>query len=166
MTIPETVMNPRIFLCALGVALLAAPLPAQLQATPEIQKGLAQGFTEVHAAVSKSADMVPADKYTYRPVATVRTFGELVAHVADSYVWYCTRASGRNVEWSDAIEKGKTDKATITQKLRESQAVCTAAYGNASSQVAALMNNLTHTNLHYGNIITYLRMLGLVPPTS
>ena len=137
------------------------------QATaPDALEELAKSFGQVHAAVAKSADMVPADKYTYRPVATVRTFGELVAHVADSYVWYCTRASGRNVEWSDAIEKGKTDKTTVTRKLRESLAVCTPVYGSSSSVVGGLINNLAHTNLHYGNIVTYLRMMGLVPPTS
>ena len=133
---------------------------------PNVLDGLRGGFEEVHTAVSKSADLVPADKYTYRPVATVRTFGELVAHIADSYAWYCTRASGRNVEWSDAIEKGKTDKTTVTQKLKESLATCSAAYGNSSSNLGQLMANIAHTNLHYGNIITYLRMMGLVPPTS
>lgn len=131
-----------------------------------ILEELRKSFEEVHAAVAKSADQVPADKYAYKPVATVRTFGQLVAHVADSYVWYCTRASGRNVEWSDAIEKGKTDKATVTQKLKESMAACTAAYANTGSHVGALINNVAHTNLHYGNVITYLRMMGLVPPTS
>lgn len=133
---------------------------------PNILDGLRVGFDEVHTAVSKSAELVPADKYTYRPVSTVRTFGELVAHVADSYGWYCNRAAGRNVQWSDAIEKGKTDKATVTQKLRESLAVCTAVYGNGGSNFGSLMANIVHTNLHYGNIITYLRMMGLVPPTS
>jgi len=139
---------------------------AASEAAPDAVEELRKSFAEVHAAVAKSADMVPADKYTYRPVATVRTFGELVAHVADSYVWYCTRASGRNVEWSDAIEKGKTDKATVTQKLRESLAMCTATYASNNSHVGGLINNLGHTNLHYGNIITYLRMMGLVPPSS
>lgn len=148
-----------MFFCG---ALIATPLQAQSGPIEE----LAKSFNEVHAAVAKSADMVPADRYTYRPVATVRTFGELVAHIADSYVWYCTRASGRNVDWSDAIEKGRTDKATVTRKLRESLAVCSSAYGNSSSHVGALINNLGHTNLHYGNIITYLRMMGLVPPSS
>ena len=133
---------------------------------PNVLDGLRGGFDEVHSAISKSAELVPADKYTYRPVSTVRTFGELVAHVADSYAWYCARASGRNVQWSDAIEKGKTDKATLAQKLKESQAVCTAAYGSGSSNLGQLMANIAHTNLHYGNIITYLRMMGLVPPTS
>jgi hypothetical protein len=136
--------------------------PAAAGVFEELQKS----FGEVSTMVTRSAEMVPADKYTYRPVATVRTFGELVAHVADSYIWYCTRASGRNVEWSDAIEKGKTDKATVTQKLRESLAVCSAAYGDTSSHVGGLINNLGHTNLHYGNVITYLRIMGLVPPSS
>ena len=131
-----------------------------------ILEELRKSLDEVHAAVAKSAELVPADKYNYKPVATVRTFGQLVAHVADSYVWFCTRASGRNVEWSDAIEKGKTDKATVTQKLKESMAVCTTAYANNASHVGALINNVAHTNLHYGNVITYLRMMGLVPPTS
>ena len=146
-------------LCALAFS--AGTLPAQ-----SVLEELRKSFEEVHAAVAKSADLVPADKYAYKPVATVRTFGQLVAHVADSYVWYCPRASGRNIEWSDAIEKGKTDKATVTQKLKESMAACTAAYANTGSHMGALINNVAHTNLHYGNVITYLRMMGLVPPTS
>lgn len=155
-------MNVRI------LAAIVAVLPATLsaQSTTDVVSDLRNSFNEVQAAVVKSMELVPADKYTYKPVGTVRSFGELAAHVADSYVWYCTTASGTNVQWSDAIEKGKTDKATVTQKLRESLAVCTAAYANAGSRVKALLGNVTHTNLHYGNMITYLRMMGLVPPTS
>ena len=159
-----------MFLAVAGLVLSVSPLsaqsPAALRATPDLLQGLGSGFKEVNDAIVKSAEMVPADKYTYRPVATVRTFGELVAHVADSYVWYCHRAAGQNRQWSDAIEKGKVDKATVTQKLRESLAVCTAAYSNANSRVEGLFTNIAHTNLHYGNMITYLRMMGLVPPTS
>ena len=158
-------MNSKSPLALCGLVLFATVSSAQAGG-PNVLDGLRGGFDEVHTAVSKSADLVPADKYTYRPVATVRTFGELVAHVADSYAWYCSRASGRNVQWSDAIEKGKTDKTTVTQKLRESLAVCTAAYGNSGSNLGSLMANIAHTNLHYGNIITYLRMMGLVPPSS
>ncbi len=136
------------------------------QALPAMNEELGKGFAAVHEAVAKSADMVPAGKYTYRPVATVRTFGELVGHIADSYTYYCARAAGRNVQWSDAIEKGTTDKTTVTRKLSESVAVCTAAYENTGSHFGGLVNNIAHTNLHYGNIITYLRMMGLVPPSS
>jgi hypothetical protein len=72
----------------------------------------------------------------------------------------------RNLEWSGAIEKGKTDKTTVTRKLKESLAVWTAAYGSSTSNPAGLLVNVSHTNLYYGNIVTYLRMMGLVPPTS
>jgi uncharacterized damage-inducible protein DinB len=126
---------------------------------------LQAGFNEVSSFVAKSADMVPPDKYSYRPTASVRTFGQLVAHMADGYVWYCARATGRNVEWSDAIEQGPGDKATIVAKLKQAQSGCSSVYGGQGS-FRALMENIAHTNLHYGNVITYLRMMGLTPPSS
>lgn len=57
------------------------------------------------------------------------------------------------MEWSDAVEKGKIDKATVVQKLKQSIDGCNAAYTGS-------------TSLHYGNLITYMRMLGLKPPSS
>jgi uncharacterized damage-inducible protein DinB len=160
-------MSTRILPALCALALMATTATAQTNPPTTIAgTDLGKVFGEVHDVVAKSAELVPADKYTYRPVATVRTFGELVAHIADSYIWHCNRALGRNLDWSDAIEKGKTDKATVTQKLKESLAVCTAAYGNEKSNAHGLLNNLSHTNQHYGNIVTYLRMMGLVPPTS
>jgi hypothetical protein len=122
------------------------------------------GFNEVSGWVTQAADLVPADKYTYRPVDTVRTYGQLIAHIADGYNYFCGRAAGRSVQWSDAIEKGNTDKATVTAKLKESLEACNNAY--ASGAVPMLMANVAHTSLHYGNAITYVRMLGLVPPSS
>jgi hypothetical protein len=150
----------------LGATDAPSAQPVTSETPSAIIEELRKSFDAVHEAVARSAEMVPANKYTYKPVATVRTFGELVAHIADSYLYYCTYASGNSVQWSDAIEKGKTDKATITQKLKESRAACTTAYANNNSRVGGLINNLGHTNLHYGNVITYLRMMGLVPPSS
>ena len=108
---------------------------------------------------------MPADKYNYRPVQTVRTFGQLVAHVADSYAYFCARAAGQKVEWSDAIEKGSTDKATLVEKLKQKTDACNAVYGG-SGDVGQLLTNVGHTSMHYGNMITYIRMLGLVPPSN
>lgn len=153
-------MKLLVLLCCL--LLSAGSISAQAEIATDVRKG----FEEVNDWVTKAADMVPADKYSYRPVDTVRTFGELIAHIADSYNYFCAHAVGNKVEWLTPIEKGKTDKATVTQKLKESMAACTAAYANTGSHVGALINNVAHTNLHYGNVITYLRMMGLVPPTS
>jgi DinB superfamily len=127
---------------------------------------LRYGFGEVSGWVTKAADLVPADKYDYRPSPSVRTFGQLIAHIADSHNYYCARAvRGRNVQWSDAVEKGSLDKATLGQKLKQSIDACNAVYAG-SGEVGSLFGNIGHTNLHYGNIITYMRMLGLKPPSS
>ena len=124
-----------------------------------------RSFTEVSRWVLAAANLVPAERYDYRPVQTVRTFGQLIAHVADAYGYYCGRASGRNVDWSDAIEKGPTDKATLLEKLAEAQTECDVVFAGRSS-IGPLVENVGHTSLHYGNIVTYIRMLGLVPPSS
>jgi hypothetical protein len=123
-----------------------------------------RGFISVSDWVTKAADLVPAERYGYRPVPAVRSFGQLVAHVADSYLYYCGRAAGRNVTWADAIEKGPTDKATVVQKLRQSLDACRAS--GDTVHLDAWIENLAHTSLHYGNMITYLRLLGLTPPSN
>ena len=123
------------------------------------------GFEEASAWVTKAAELVPADKYTYRPVATVRTFGQLVGHVADAYNWYCSNAAGKKTEWADPVEKGNTDKATVTAKLKQAADGCKSVYASGG-QFRELLGNVGHTSLHYGNIITYMRMMGLVPPSS
>ncbi len=89
--------------------------------SPALQSGngdalaaAAKSFTEVSGWVTKAADMVPADKYAYGPATSVRTFGQLIAHVADAYNYYCGQAAGRNVQWSDAAEKGNLDKTALS----------------------------------------------------
>jgi uncharacterized damage-inducible protein DinB len=122
-------------------------------------------FATVSGHITKAAEMVPADKYSYRPTQSVRTFGELVGHIIDGYNYFCSNAAGRKVEWSEATEKGSTDKAALARKLKDATDACTSTHGT-SGQISLLIENLAHTNLHYGNVITYLRMLGLKPPSS
>ena len=140
------------------------PTPSRVVADAATE-AVRRGFTQVSGWVTRAAEMVPADKYSYRPTATVRTFGEVVGHVIDSYQYYCERGAGRQVEWSDAVEKGVKDKAGLTARLQRTLTMCNSVYaGNA--QIGPLIENIGHTNLHYGNMITYLRMLGLTPPSS
>lgn len=147
-----------LFLC-----LAAASVAAQ---SPSPNEELRNGFNEVNGWVVQAAEAVPADKYNYRPTETVRTFGQLVAHITDSYNYFCAQGVGNKVEWSDAIEKGNTDKDTVIPKLKEAVGRCTAAYGAKNAQFGPLLGNVGHTSLHYGNIVTYMRMLGLKPPSS
>jgi hypothetical protein len=142
-----------------------ASASAQQPGANDTVAALRYGFGEVSGWITKAADLVPADKYSYRPAPSVRTFGQQIAHVADSYNYFCARAAGRNAQWSDAVEKGATDKATLVQKLKQATGACNTAYGG-SGQTGSLMANIAHANLHYGNVITYLRMLGLTPPSN
>jgi uncharacterized damage-inducible protein DinB len=109
--------------------------------------------------------MVPADKYSYKPAEPVRTFGQLVGHLADSFNYYCAVGAGRNVEWSDAIEKGVSDKAALVARLTQALGTCTAPY-TSGGNFRALVDNVGHTSIHYGNMVTYLRMMGMTPPSS
>jgi uncharacterized damage-inducible protein DinB len=126
---------------------------------------LRRSFAEVSGFITKSADMVPADKYSYRPTPSVMTFAQVIAHVADSYYFYCARVAGRPAPDDDATARGPLDKATLVAKLKQATDVCTAAYAG-KPVVRPALTNIGHTNLHYGNIITYLRMLGMTPPSS
>ena len=147
----------------IAVASGASP-NAQAQVTPATTLG---GFVEVNDWIAKSAELVPADKYTYKPVDTVRSVGQMFAHVADSYAWYCNSATAKtDAPWADPVEKGKTDKATVIAALKKAAATCTAAHNTPNARIDKLMGNISHSNLHYGNLITYLRMLGLKPPSS
>jgi uncharacterized damage-inducible protein DinB len=154
----------RTLIPVLGALLAASPAAAQ-QVDNDPVGALRRSFIEVSTWVSRAADMVPAEKYSFRPVETVRSFGQLIGHLADSFNYYCAQAAGRTVEWSDAIEKGITDKAELVQRLRQSYETCTPVYTSGGS-FRALVDNVGHTSLHYGNIVTYMRAMGLTPPSS
>ena len=161
-------MKLRIVFILCCVLLPAASSFAQTtpEKAPDVATELRNGFNEVNGWVVQAAEMVPAEKYNYRPVDTVRTFGQLIAHVTDSYNYFCAHGVGNKVEWTTPIEKGNTDKDTLLPKLKEAVGKCNAAYGASNAQFGPLFTNVGHTSLHYGNIITYMRMLGLKPPSS
>ena len=154
-----------VFSCLLLSAASAVAQSAP-DKTPDVSTDLRNGFNEVNGWVTKAADMVPADKYNYKPADTVRTFGQLIAHITDSYNYFCANAAGNKVEWSEAVEKGGTDKDTLLPKLKEAVGRCNTAYSSGNAQFRPLFINVGHTSLHYGNIITYMRMMGLKPPSS
>src|SRR5688572_31402016 len=149
---------PAILLLSTG------PIHAQQPEAKQTGAALGKAFAELSGWILKAAEMVPADKYSYKPVATVRTFGEQLGHIADGSNYFCGRSAGKKVEWSDANATGRTDRATVVPKLKEALNACIAAH--ESGQLGMLIQNYAHVSLHYGNIVTYMRMLGLVPPSS
>jgi uncharacterized damage-inducible protein DinB len=131
--------------------------------------------------ITQAAEDMPEAKFSYKPTPDVRSFGELIAHVAGSQYMFCAAAIGDSVRSEDDIEKSrKTSKADLVAAMRASNEYCTRAYqqtddaaartaklfGQDRTRLYALMNNATHDAEHYGNIVTYLRLNGMVPPSS
>jgi uncharacterized damage-inducible protein DinB len=128
--------------------------------------------------VLQSAMDVPEEKYSYKPTPEVRSFGELFAHVAGAQSMFCAMALGEKAPAEDAV-KAKT-KAELIEALKTSNTNCERAYdqtdaatasnvdvfGQQHSRLYTLMMNATHDAEHYGNLVTYMRMNGMVPPSS
>ena len=127
-----------------------------------------------------AATEVPESTYAFRPTPDVRTFGELIAHLAGAQDSFCAAALGEPASREDAVEKAMTTKAALVDALKKSSDHCARAYamndqeaakplggsnGN-ESRLSMLVMNLTHDNEHYGNIVTYMRMNHMIPPSS
>lgn len=171
----------RPFLLVLAFAGLAGLAQAQQPASSDVAVRTVRGlWQDVTNYVTRAAADVPDSLYAYKPVATVRTFGQLIGHVAGAQYMICAAALGDPPRGEDDIEKSKTTKAELLAALRASTEYCGRAYaqtdaaaqqrtqlfGQDRSRLAALGINATHNAEHYGNIITYMRMNGMVPPSS
>lgn len=144
---------------------------------PAATKGM---FMIVRNNLVKSAEKMPEENYSFRPTPEVRTYGQILGHVADAQYLFCSAALGeKNPE--PGIEKSKTSKSDLIQALNDAFAYCDKAYngltgasvleevkffGQNRPRVTVLDFNSAHNFEHYGNIVTYLRIKGLVPPSS
>jgi uncharacterized damage-inducible protein DinB len=161
--------------------MLAAAGPLAAQAAPSPAVADARGnWASVRDYLVQSATDMPEAKYSYRPIASVRSFGEIIAHVAGSQSMFCAIALGGQPSAEDAVESKKLGKDALIAALEKSNADCARAYGQddaAATQMVdlfgsqhtrlfALIENAAHDNEHYGNLVTYLRMNGMVPPSS
>jgi uncharacterized damage-inducible protein DinB len=130
--------------------------------------------------VLRAAEKMPEENYSFKPVPEVRTYGQIVAHIADAQYMMCSAALGETREPAQ-VEKTKTTKADIVAALQDSIKYCDKAFegltdakgaelvkmfGRERPRLGALLSNTTHTNEHYGNLVTYLRIKGIVPPSS
>ena len=135
----------------------------------------------VKGNILKAAAQVPDDMYAFKPTPDVRSMGAQFAHIADANFMICAAASGEKPSMS-GIEKEKTAKKDIVAALEASFAFCDSAFGGMTAaranetvkffvpgtytRLGILAFNSAHDFEHYGNIVTYMRLKGLVPPSS
>jgi hypothetical protein len=159
------------------VASLAGVCALQAQSDP-LSSEAKQAYNGIKNNLLRMADKVPEDQYAFQPVPEIRTFGQLVAHVADSQSGACSATLG---EQKSVGAASKTSKADLVAALKESFAICDAAFNSLTDATAnqmvktrrgertrlgTLVGVITHDNEEYGYMAVYLRLKGIVPPSS
>lgn len=160
----------------IAIALFAA---ATLAAQNPIVTTSKNSYAGIKDNVLRTAEKVPEDLYSWQPTPEVRTFGQLFGHIADAQYEMCGPAAAKPV--TKDIEKTVKGKAALIAALKESFAYCDAVYagmtdadagkvinmfGQKIAKIGALEMNTAHANEHYGNLVTYMRLKGIVPPSS
>ena len=171
-----------VLLTAAAFAQSDAQKPADQMKIPDNPLSTFNKFAYAHVkdVLLRSADKMPEENYSFKPIDTVRSYGQIVGHVADAQYLFCSIALG---EQNPAlkIEQTKTTKADLIAALNTAFAYCDKAYdgmtdasavkmiklfGNDAPRLAALTVNNMHDLEHYGNLVTYMRLKGIVPPSS
>lgn len=140
-----------------------------------------QSYALVKNSLLKAADRMPAEDYSFRTTPQVRTFAEMIAHVAGAQTLMCQVVTGEKTTAQARFEKPKTDKAALVASLKASFDYCDPVYASMTDKAGAapvtwfrwkmsklgLLNwNISHDNEMYGIIGAFLRIKGLVPPSS
>jgi uncharacterized damage-inducible protein DinB len=164
---------------ALGQAAPAKPEPTTTHGFATSNYRAIQDF------IVRSARKMPADGFDFQPTPDVRSFAGLLAHVTDANYLLCSYALGEpnpNGSVMNRIEKEKPAREALLGKLQESFTYCDRAYaqltdataneqvnffgGQRRTRLGVLWFHVSHAFEHYGNIVTYLRLNGIVPPSS
>lgn len=171
----------RLSLLLIGFVVAA---PALAQGMKDAQgagmvETMRQNFNYAKDMITKSADQMPEADYAFKATPDVRSFGQIIAHVADANYFFCSTVLGE-ANPSPGVEKTKTSKADLTAALTASYEYCNRAFalpdadtgtkvklfGQERTRLSALLLDVSHNWEHYGNIVTYLRLKGQVPPSS
>jgi uncharacterized damage-inducible protein DinB len=161
------------------VLLAASHVDAQTPANP-MQASTQAVYNTVKGNLAKTAEKVSEDLYAFKPTPEVRSLGQIIGHVADAQFGICSTAAGEKPPQT-GVEKSATTKAALSKALNDSIAYCDKViaslddkkgaelvkfFGGQMTRLGVLSFNTAHSYEHYGNLVTYMRLKGIVPPSS
>jgi uncharacterized damage-inducible protein DinB len=174
----------RKLLPTLIFVLVSATAFAQPPTAPSPQNPLSEFNKKIYARVKpillRSAEKMPEENYNFKPTDTVRSYGQIVGHIADAQYLFCSIVLGEKNP-APKIEQTKTSKADLIAALKDAFAYCDKAYdsmtdasatqmvqlfGGDTPKLGVLTVNNMHNLEHYGNLVTYMRLKSIIPPTS
>jgi uncharacterized damage-inducible protein DinB len=172
--------NVRLGVALLAGAVLCTPAGAWAQGANPLSAGAKSQFTGISSFVTRSADKIPENLYSFRATPEVRTIAQLFGHIADAYFGICASADGSKPP-QQGIEKSATTKAALVKALADGVSYCQSVMDKMTDQkgsesvpfffgptprLSILYFVTTHTYEHYGNLVTYMRLNKIVPPSS
>jgi hypothetical protein len=164
-----------------SVALAQTPPPAAPQ-TFTLSGNMIRGYHNIERNLLEAAQKMPDADYSFKPTPEVRPFGELVAHVALSQFATCAALKGDAAPpHKDDKEDAKRTKTELVALFKESTEYCdplltalkdedmvtlTKSGQNQAAKGLFLAGTNTHGNEMYGTMAVYLRLKGIVPPST
>ena len=162
--------------CSLTASFLLTLSCAFAQAPNPFISELKQFYIVRKGDLMKAVDRMPAEEYGFKPAPDMRSFGQLVAHIADAQMSFCSGANGQPKRLNAA---SKTSKADLTAALKASFDECDRALDSTTDAGATakvgtsehskfwnLLYATLHDNEEYGYLAVYLRLKNLVPPST
>ena len=164
-----------------SILLLLLLIAGAAQAQNNVTASL-KGLHEITAGnIMATAEMLDPDMYAFQPTEEVRTAGQILAHIANAQYTFCSVAAGEDSPNATNFEEEATSKAEVVDALSGAFDYCAGVYEGMTDEEGAEMRNLFGMNMaasgvlafnsghnyeHYGNLVTYMRLNGIVPPSS
>ena len=171
----------RTMALALGMALNATVLGAQPAGGVAPHVAILKAQAEaIRTLVLRTAEKVPENLYSFKPTPEVRSLGALLGHIADGNNLICGVAATGKANVDQSNEK-KTTRADLVAALKASYAACDKVFaettdanattpvdffGDKQTRLGMIAFNNSHMWEHYGNLVTYMRLKNIVPPSS
>ncbi len=164
-----------------GLALTPTAVQARQASSDVIVSSLKGLYDMTNAQITATADLLDEKMYAYRPTPDVRTAGEIIGHIAAAQFMFCSAAAGEENPHAADAEQMNGTRDELRKALADGIAYCNRVFaattdaeaagmktffGNPMSVAGILAFNTTHNYEHYGNLTTYMRMNGIVPPSS
>ena len=172
-------MQRTILVCAMAGLMISTAALGQGSSIPTEVQG---NYARLKANILKAADKMPAENYSFKPTPDIRTYARVVNHVTEAQLHICGAANNTDPSALAKVPPETADKAAVVEALKASFAECDKAYAGLTdanmtdmlqagpmgkrSRLGLLWGNLAHDNEQYATLSLYLRLKGLVPPSS
>jgi hypothetical protein len=174
-------LKPQVRFVAVLALIGIAGIGLQAQTTYPFIAELKQNYGIIKNNHLRMAEKMPEEHYGFKPAPEIRSFAEALAHTADTMSRSCTLVAAGESKTVDAATK-KT-KADLIAALKASYAICDAILDSLTdagasdmvklgqstrtrSKLGLLIGMTSHANEQYGYMAVYLRLKGIVPPST